>query len=170
MRYTLNHFFDGNRGLFYYKSDLDPELIARNIEISDNVIPASNSVMAHNLFVLGHYFAKGDYIDKSRIMLSHLKKKLQEGGVYYANWSRLILRFVAPVHEVAIVGQGSFEKRKALDHHYLPNIILLGSTGDSVLPLLEHKFQPGKTMIYVCQNKTCQQPVTNVEDALKQLR
>ena len=31
-------------------------LVARSIEYTDNVIPASNSIMAKNLFKLSHYF------------------------------------------------------------------------------------------------------------------
>ncbi|MCK5704895.1 MAG: thioredoxin domain-containing protein, partial [Cyclobacteriaceae bacterium] len=67
--YALAHFYDGESGMFFYTSDIDPELIARKMEISDNVIPSSNSQMAKNLFVLGQYFYNDDYIQKSKTML-----------------------------------------------------------------------------------------------------
>ena len=169
LTHTLTHFFDPDQGLFYYKSDLDPELIARNMEVSDNVIPASNSVMAHNLFLLGHYLSNEDYIVKARRMLSAVKPRLVTGGAYYSNWSRLMLRLVMQVYEVAIVGEDCFEKRKELDHHFLPDMILSGSIGESLLPLLKDKFKPEETTVYVCRDKVCQQPVSEIEDALLQM-
>jgi len=36
--------------------------------------------------------------------------------------------------------------------------------------LLQNKMVFGKTMIYVCQNKTCKLPVTEVADALEQIK
>ena len=74
LKYTLKHFFDKKSGMFYYTSDLDPDLIARKIEINDNVIPASNSQMAKNLYVLGHYFYDYEYIIKAKVMLNNVKK------------------------------------------------------------------------------------------------
>ena len=53
MTYALDHFYDKNSGMFYFTSRLDPELVARKMEINDNVIPASNSVMANVLYDLG---------------------------------------------------------------------------------------------------------------------
>lgn len=168
--YALRHFFNPDKDLFYYKSDLDTELIARNVEVSDDVIPASNSVMAHHLFTLGHYFSNEDYIEKARRMLGKLKSQLTDGGAYYANWSRLMLRIVTPVYEVAIAGEDCLEKRKEMDKYFLPGMILLGSSGESQLPLLKNKFKPGETTIYVCKDKICQQPVNEVADALARMK
>src|SRR5690606_23610890 len=53
LRYTFEHFYDLEKQMFYYTSDLDPALVARKMEVPDNVIPSSNSQMARNLFVLG---------------------------------------------------------------------------------------------------------------------
>lgn len=54
--YALLHFFDNSSGMFYYTSDDHSDLIARKMEITDNVIPSSNSEMAMNLYLLGNYF------------------------------------------------------------------------------------------------------------------
>jgi len=49
--YSTVHFFDKASGMYNYTSDLDPPLIARKMETSDNVIPASNSVIAKDLYL-----------------------------------------------------------------------------------------------------------------------
>ena len=53
--YTYGHFFDSEKQLFYFTNDQDTSLITRSFEYRDNVIPASNSMMAKNLYVLSHH-------------------------------------------------------------------------------------------------------------------
>lgn len=83
--YAIAHFYDEDSGMFYYTSDLDAALIARKMEITDNVIPSSNSEMAKNLFVLGQYFYDDEYIRKSEKMLINVGQDAFKGGAYYAN-------------------------------------------------------------------------------------
>jgi len=164
--YALKHFYDQDQQLFYYTSDLDPKLIARKMEIPDQVVPSSNSVMAENLFLLGTLLDRPVYIDYSRKMVMRVKSHLYDGGPYYGNWSRLLVNFVSPLYEVVIVGSDANKKRRELDEYFLPDVILSGSMQESALPLLHDRYIKGKTLIYVCQNGTCQLPVEKVEDAI----
>jgi uncharacterized protein YyaL (SSP411 family) len=169
LKYTLNHFFDKRSNMFFYTSDLDPELIARKMEVTDNVIPASNSTMAMNLYLLGQYLFKEDYIKKSEQMLSNVKSDLMANVTYFGNWGILMSHFIENPYEVAITGEDCFEKRKELDEHYLPNVILMGGKKAGTLPLLKGKFINGQTTIFVCKEKACRLPVTEVREALKQI-
>ena len=170
LKYTLEHFYDPKSGMFYYTSNQDPGLIARKMEIPDNVIPASNSQMAVNLHLLGEYFYKEDYIKKSKQMLNNVKFDMVRNGPYYANWALLLNYFIHPIAEVAIVGDQWEARRKELDQNYLPHMILMGGKTEGRLPLLAGKLIQGQTTIFVCKNKACQLPVTDVQEALKQLR
>ncbi|MCK5699804.1 MAG: thioredoxin domain-containing protein, partial [Cyclobacteriaceae bacterium] len=167
--YTITHFYDNTSGMFYYTSDIDPKLIARKMEVSDNVIPASNSEMAKNLFVLGTYFYKDDYISMAKKMLNNVKQNALEGGAYYANWDILMSWFASPPYEVAILGNDFEAVRKEFNKNYLPNVFLSGGKNEGKLSLLEGKLLEGKTTIYVCQNKACKLPVTDVKQALEQI-
>ncbi|SDL27103.1 hypothetical protein SAMN05421823_10566 [Catalinimonas alkaloidigena] len=166
--YVLAHFQDPTSGLFYYTSDQAENLIARKMELSDNVMPASNSVMAHVLFQLGHYYDQSDYLTMSRTMVQQVQGDLPDGGPYYANWDRLLGLMTYEPYEVAIVGAEAATKRAALQRHYLPTSLFLGGT-DENLPLLENKWVAGNTLIYVCRRKVCQQPVTEPLRAWAQL-
>ncbi len=170
LAYALKHFYDEKSHMFYYTSDLDPQLVARKMEITDNVIPGSNSVMAVNLYVLGEYFYKQDYIKISRQMLNNVKESLLKNGNYFANWGILMAYFVSSPYEVAIVGEDWFAIRKELDQHYLPNMLLMGGKEEGKLPLLEDKLVPGQTTIYVCKDKACRLPVTETKKALEQMK
>ena len=167
--YTLAHFYDNSSGMFFYTSDKDPTLIARKMEVTDNVIPSSNSQMAKNLYVLGQYFYNDDYIQKSKTMLNNVKQDALAGGAYYANWDILMAWFASEPYEVAIVGDDFEDKRKEFDTHYYPNVFLSGGKNEGSLSLLENKLNKGQTTIYVCQNKICQLPVTEVKEAMKQI-
>jgi len=69
-------------------------------------------------------------------------------------------------YEIAIVGKSAGEIRKAFGAHYLPNALFLGGKNEGSLALLKNKLQDGQTTIYVCQNKVCKLPVTEVKKAV----
>jgi uncharacterized protein YyaL (SSP411 family) len=77
--------------------------------------------------------------------------------------------FTSPLYEVAIIGEDCKNKRQQFDEHYLPNVVLLGGNTAGKLALLENKMIAGQTTIYVCRDKTCKLPVTEVEKAIAQI-
>jgi len=167
--YVISHFYDTQSGMFYYTSDTEPSLIARKMELSDNVIPSSNSEMAKNLFVLGRYFYNDEFVEKARKMLNGIRTHSKNGGIYFANWDILMAWFASEPYEVAIVGPDCETKRKELETHYLPNVFICGGETEGKLPMLENKLRKDETIIYVCQNESCQRPVHKVNNALKQI-
>lgn len=167
--YAIAHFHDDNGGMFYYTSHMDPALIARKQELTDNVMPSSNSQMAKNLFMLGQYFHHDDYIQKSKKMIGNVKQNALDNGIYFANWDVLMALFAGEPYEVAILGEAFESKQKEFNQYYLPNAFFSGGRREGALPLLKHKLIEGQTTIYMCQNKLCQFPVTEVKEALKQM-
>lgn len=168
--YTLEHFFDHESKMFFYTNNQYADLIARKMEISDNVIPSSNSEMAKSLFLLGHLLTKDEYISMAKQMLINVEQDVQRNIYFYANWGILQALFTSALYEVAILGDDFNNKRQQFDEHYLPNAILLGGKAGGRLTLLKHKLLPDQTTIYVCRNKTCELPVTEVEIALQQIK
>ena len=167
--YTIEYFYDKENNMFFYTSKKGEKLVARKKEISDNVIPSSNSVMAQNLYKLGKIFDDINYLQISKNMLVQVKDKLIKGGPYFSNWSRLAGNFLFGTHEIAIAGPDAIKYNIELQKHFLPHSIFMGSKAKSKLPLLKDTFIEGKTLIYVCKNNTCQLPVENVEEALSQI-
>jgi uncharacterized protein YyaL (SSP411 family) len=153
--YCLAHFQDEISGMFYYTSDTDAALIARKMELSDNVIPSSNSTMAKNLYVLGHYYYNYNYIEMAKKMLANVQKSTLTGGAYFANWDILMAWLASEPYEVAIVGEHCEAKRKEFELQYSPNVFLSGGKTEGTLELLKGKLVAGETTVYVCQNKVC---------------
>jgi uncharacterized protein YyaL (SSP411 family) len=88
---------------------------------------------------------------------------------YYSNWAQGLISQVYPAIEIAVVGRDWKEKLSLLQKNYLPNTIYSGGEKEGTLSLLENKLVEGKTMIYVCKNKSCLLPVETVADALEQI-
>ena len=168
--YGLQHFFDTSSGMFYYTPDNHSDLIARKMEIEDDVIHSSNSEMALNLFLLGNYFNNESYLQKAHQMLNNVQKSVQQNIFSYSNWGQLGIYFNKPIYEVAIVGSDWDRIRKTLDNNYLPDAIFLGGNNEGTLGLLKDKLVSGQTTIYVCVDKTCKTPVKDVSGALEQLK
>lgn len=166
--YAIKHFFDKESAMFNYTSDIDPPLIARKKELSDNVIPGSNSSIARGLFILGTYLYNNDYIEMASQMMKNMAGTISATPQpnFYSNWCSFYNSLVNPPYEVAIVGNDFKKLRNDMMQNYLPNAILLGGKNEGTLELLKDKLQEGETMIYVCQNKVCKLPVTEVEKAL----
>jgi uncharacterized protein YyaL (SSP411 family) len=168
--YAIERFHDSESGMFYFNSKDDAALIARKMEVTDNVIPATNSSMAKALYLVGHMLNRQNYIDISTQMLNNVKPSFTDYGSWYSNWADLMLNHVEPFYEVAIVGEDCEKMRIEMERNYIPNKILLGSKKESMLPLLENKHVEGDTRIYVCVNKACQLPVGEVSEALGQMK
>jgi hypothetical protein len=167
--YVNKHFFDKESGMFLYTDDQYSNLIARKMEVTDNVIPSSNSEMAKNLFFLSQYFDNKDYKEKSMQLIKNVSDDLAKNLGYYSNWAQAMLLQVYPATEIAIVGKDWKEKLMQFQKNYLPNTIYSGGENEGTLPLLENKLAEGRTMIYVCKNKSCNLPVENVAHALNQI-
>jgi uncharacterized protein YyaL (SSP411 family) len=168
--YALTHFWDKKSNLFYFTSSAAANLIARKMEISDNVIPGSNSILAHNLFLLGHYYSNENYSKIARQMLNNVKKDALESPTEYYNWLDLMLNYTDNYFEVAVSGKEAIAKTNQLQSYYLPNILIAGATKESKLPILENRFTEDETYIYVCVNKACKMPEKDAAVAVSKIK
>ncbi len=167
--YCLAHYYDSESRLFYFTSREEQYVVRRTLETADNVIPASNSIMAKNLFRLGKYFPEAKYGEVSRQMLVNMQENMEKFPHNHANWLQLMLYHIFPFYEVAILGPDFSKQVAALRKKFLPQMLLAASTNESELALLRDRFVPEKTLIYVCTDGRCLLPVTTAEAAIKQL-
>ncbi len=167
--YTLEHFYDAEKNIFYFTSDEDPALITRTIESSDNVIPASNSVMAKNLFLLSHYYDANTYKEISKKMLHNIKPQIGPYASGHSNWLDLMLNYSFNFYELVIVGQEAKAKLRELNKIYIPNKLIAGSEIELDKPLLKNRYTEGKTLIYTCVNNSCQYPVEEINKVISMI-
>ncbi len=162
------HFFDADTGMYFYTSDEDDPLVSRKTETNDDVIPASNSVLAHAMHAMGLLMHSEAYRLAADQLLANIKADALKNPSWHANWALLMLKYAFPHHEVAITGPGALQARMEFEFYFLPNTLYAGAEKESGLPLLESRFMDELT-IFVCQNFSCQLPVHDVEQAIGQM-
>jgi uncharacterized protein YyaL (SSP411 family) len=158
--YSFDNFYDDQARFFCFTSRHDEALIADHFEVEDNVIPASNSVMADALFKLGIYFGNDYYEQISRQMVQDMIPTVNYPSAF-SNWLNVLLHFSEQNKELAICGSNAMEYLGKINKKYQPNIIIAGSSAVSTLPFLENRFSDNETLFYLCQNKTCQKPTVD---------
>lgn len=167
--YSFEHFYDEATGFFTFTSNLDQALISTHFETEDNVIPASNSVMAKNLFQLGIYFENSHYEKISRQMLQNILPNISYPSAY-SNWMDLALSFADENKELAICGDLALDYCIKINSLYCPNIILAGTKKESNLPFLKNRFKEAETLFYLCENKSCLAPNTDFQQIINNLQ
>jgi uncharacterized protein YyaL (SSP411 family) len=93
----------------YFTSN-DTQLVVRKMEIHDNVIPSSNSVMARNFFRLGTYFREERWLENARQMLANMYDGMETYGSGYSNWAQLLLEMSQGLTEVHLIEHSSKEQ------------------------------------------------------------
>ena len=152
--YTLAHFSDEKTMLLFYTSDEDEGLIRRSLEVNDNVISASNSIMAHNLLKLHKVFSKEGYGDRVEKMISNVQSNFIENGQGYANWMHLALYDNKNFYEIAVVGENFKGTGKEIAANYIPNSILVGQCKGRANRAFEKPVQP-RSNFGLCMYRRC---------------
>jgi uncharacterized protein YyaL (SSP411 family) len=169
--YCVANFLNPEEGFFLYSDRSAEALIATKTELFDNVIPASNSMMAHALYTLGTLLDNRTYLDLATGMAQKMTRLITNDAQWVANWAALHCLMAAPTAEVVILGPDADAFRKDLDRFFIPNKITIGAQTSSNIPLAEGKTPiDGKTTVYVCFQKTCQLPVFSVKEAIQQIQ
>jgi uncharacterized protein YyaL (SSP411 family) len=148
-------FQDSNSKMFYFTKE-NSGLIARKMDINDNVTPATNSVMCKNLFVLGTYFHEEEYLKDAQQMLQNVYDGMEQYGSGYSNWAQVLMYFVYGVKEVCITGPNWKSNLKEIAKNYLPFCLFSGGKTSSLLSAKGKNFE--EDLFYVCENKTCSFP------------
>lgn len=167
--YCLENFFDPESKLFFFTSIKDDFLIRKTIEINDNVISSSNSIMAKNLYKLARFYQEESYEVIALKMLVNVQDNFENGAQAYANWLHLVLYNQTPFYEIAVVGVDYLKKAKEINAHFLPNSVIVGTQKESNLALLKNRFSPNNTMIYVCLKGSCHLPESETEPAISKM-
>jgi len=166
MQYCQDNFLNTKSQMYYYTQKNNSFLVARKMEISDNVIPASNSIMAQNVLTLGIINSNQNQTEQALVMLQNVKASLSKGQVYYANWDLLLMRILQVSKEVVIMGEEYLNWNRQIQKQYSFNTVFVGSREKEYLPLMKQRYQEGKSLIYFCEDKTCQLPFRSIDDAL----
>lgn len=155
-------FFDVEKQ-FFCSHKKDPNLIIKHFEIEDNVVPASNSVMANNLIILGMLFENSYFTETAKKMTQRILETIDYASAF-SNWLLAFLKADKSFTEITIIGEKANLFKNEINNFYIPNSILVGSKNKTNLPFLRsHSFNQ-TTEIYICTNKNCQKPIDSINE------
>ncbi len=163
-------FYDDSTGFFLYRNKKLKPLAATKREIYDNVIPATNSVMAENLKYLAIITSDAAYERQYIQMLENIYTAAIKEPYQYSYWLKVFLGETYTFYEIVFAGEQARNTQKEFCKQYYPNVLMAGMIKPSDIPLLKNRFTKGKTFIYICKNQTCNQPLTDVEKARLSVR
>ena len=175
----INLFWDEDLGLFYETGKDAEQLVVRPREMFDNAIPCGGSMAALMLQKLSVLTGDTSYAQKAATTLRSVQGIVADHPMGMGNWLSALDFYVSAVKEVVVMGpQEDPATRQLLETvhgAYRPNKVVAGGAGSEsesgpVIPLLEGRgLIDGRPTAYVCQNYTCQLPVTAPADLLEQL-
>jgi len=167
----IERFGDPERGGFYSTSADHEELIARRKEVGDHPIPSGNSSAAMGLLRLGALTGEGRYTQAGEEVFALFGKPAVEHPDAFAHMLRALDFHLSPTREVALVGNDLSELAAVVREKPRPHLVVAGgSEGSDQPPLLTDRTTvDGKPAAYVCENFTCQLPVTEPAELKRQL-
>ena len=164
-------FWDDDVGGFYDTSIEHDQLVVRPRDVLDNAQPCGGSVATEVLLKLAVITGNEEYRVKAATPLRTLKDLMGRAPAGTGQWLAALDFYVSTPKEVVIIGPREDSKTAALlqtvNGNFHPNKVLVGAEneGEHGLPLLESRGMiNGEPTAYVCENYTCQLPVTTPEE------
>ena len=165
---AIQEFSDEKSGMFFF-TDSSSNLIARKMEINDNVIPSSNSVMAHNLFALGSLTGRMEWINRAEQMMYNVYDGMEMYGSGYSNWAMLLQRMITGQKEVVFAGNNVDEAISEFRGQIDIPVLLARVTESSTLSISQGRHSTDDLIIYVCEKGVCSLPVKSVAEAISRV-
>ena len=165
----LERFADPAGGFFDTASDHE-RLVTRPKDVQDNATPSGGAMATLVLLRLSAFTGDSRYRAAAERALSTVTAYATRYPTAFALWLQAIDHTLAPVAEIAIVGDPADGATQALvavaSGGYAPNrvVALKLPEAASVVPLLEDRPQlKGQPTAYVCRDFACRLPVTDDE-------
>ena len=160
MEDSIRLFYNKKEMLFNFSGTKNEKLIANKIEVFDDVIPSSNSVMFYNLLYLGKFYNDKLYQSIYNDMTIKLKKILNNYE-FMSNWIFVNQINHMKMNEIELFNSVSLlEDLKKINSWYLPNKVVKSNTKNSIW---SKKSMSNKKQYYVlCRNNVCEKPVNSL--------
>jgi uncharacterized protein len=169
-------FWDDAIGGFFDSAHDAEALIARPRELTDNAVPAGNSLAAELLLRLGDLTGSEDDRRRGSWVIETLGEPLARYPTAFGHAlgaAELLVHGATEVALVGALGADDFERLvRETARHYLPSLILAGGAegvSDAVPLLKDRESIRGAATAYVCRGYVCDAPVTDAQSLGAQL-
>ena len=177
----IDHYWDEDKGGFYFIADDAEEILVRQKSIYDGAVPSGNSVAMLDLLRLGRITANPDYEEKAAQIARTFSMNIKRSPSLHTQFMVAMDFWIGPSYEIVIIGNSRAKDTKemleALRKHFIPNKVVIlkdaKSKSPEIIRIAEFtKYQTsidGKATAYVCADYKCKMPTTDVSKMLELL-
>jgi uncharacterized protein YyaL (SSP411 family) len=173
----LDQFTDEERGGFFDTGKDHEQLVSRPKDVFDNATPSGNSVAAEALLRLALLSGEQRYREAAESVLRLLGVLAAQHPSAFGRLLCALDFYLGKPKEIAIIGALDASDTRALARtvfeRFLPNKVVAaaapGATPPDIPLLADRPSRDGKATAYVCENYTCQAPVTTPQELAAQL-
>jgi uncharacterized protein YyaL (SSP411 family) len=163
-----------NRGFFFSGKDSE-QLIYRPKEVYDGAVPSGNSVNAYCLLWISRIFADKNLEERAKAVFESFSTEVSRLPSAHTFFAIAHMFAHEPSRDIAIVGRPGSEDTKAMldkvNSFYMPYSVIIFVSEEpgrdeirGMLPFTKDMHTVGgKAAAYVCENYTCQAPITDIE-------
>ncbi|MFL0437334.1 thioredoxin domain-containing protein [Bacillus pumilus] len=171
-------FWDKEKGGFFFSGSDAEALIVREKEVYDGAMPSGNSTALKHLLILSRLTGRQDWLDTLEQMFQAFYVDVSSYPSGHTAFLQGLLAQYATKREIIILGKNGDPQKEqllqALQKRFMPfDIILTAETGQELAKLApftkDYKTIDGKTTVYICENYSCRQPITDIDEAMAQL-
>ena len=162
---TIERFGDPDKGGFFETSTDHEQLVTRRKDPEDHPIPSGNSAAAYGLLRLAALTGEHEYERQAVGVLRLFAELAPRHPNAFAHLLQALDFHLAPVREVALVGDDVKPLERVVRGELRPHLVLAGTdpsgAEDAAVPLLEGRTPiDGRAAAYVCERFACKAPVT----------
>lgn len=160
---SIDLFYDDQQKFFVSHIKTSAHIIIQ-IEIEDNVIPSSNSIMCDNLHLASILYNNTRYQDIASYMLDKVTSSVDSFAVY-SQWFALKYKWNNNFKYLIADGYSNKQLHDVYNHYSDYNLYLVNREVTIPLGLLYSNMKKGE--IQVCNSKQCFLKVTDINNILK---
>ncbi len=180
MESMIEHFWDRDKGGFYFYANDAEQLIMRPKETYDGAIPSGNSVALFMLCKLAHITGKMEFKEYLEKQLAFMNQVVEGYPSGYGFALLGYLEIFKPVKKLICLVENKEnieELRRITASHYAPNLDVVVKNPSNaqlinqVVPELQEYCKGDKKQaFYYCENYACREPIYTWEELMKLLK
>lgn len=163
----ITDFFDEEKQAFRYTNNQHEKLIMEQRDVFDNATPSGNSAAVEALILVGRLTGKDQYTKLGYKICEQFSELAIKHPTSFGYLINSYLQYINPGREIIINGSDTEDFLISWRSHRKPGDILV--IGEKLELLSYPTFQGKKktdnqTTAFVCENFTCKQPVTKLDE------
>jgi uncharacterized protein YyaL (SSP411 family) len=169
-------FWDAENGGWFSTTGTDPSVLVRMKEDYDGAEPTASSVSVMNLMVLAHLVEDPRWTERVDRTLRLFSARLEQLGRAVPMMAAALSTYHAGLQQIVLVGEeGRADLERAVGSRYRPFAIMLSLDDNqeaiaALAPWIAAMKPLGnKATAFVCQNFTCERPLTNADELRQRL-